>query len=63
MEDAYELRIPHGKGYRIYFGIHNDTLLLLLCGGDKQSKSQQALDIATAQQYWSDYKRRFSPND
>jgi len=47
-----ELRIPEGKGYRVYFGRDGDTVVLLLCGGDKSTQTQ---DIKKAQQYWRDY--------
>lgn len=32
---VFELRLHFGPGYRIYFGQIDDTLVLLLCGGDK----------------------------
>jgi putative addiction module killer protein len=63
MEDTYELRVPHGKGYRIYFGVKDEKLIILLCGGDKQSKSQQSEDITRAQMYWSEYKERSLSNE
>ncbi len=40
-----ELRIHHGPGYRIYFHKQDQTLIVLLRGGDKSSQSK---DIATA---------------
>lgn len=42
-----ELRIHYGPGYRIYFTAKGDTIVILLCGGDK---STQAKDIAKAQE-------------
>jgi putative addiction module killer protein len=51
-DDIYELRIPEGKGYRIYYGHEDDTLILLLCGGNKSSQSK---DIKQAKKYWSNY--------
>ncbi len=50
-----ELRVDHGPGYRVYYGQEGQTLILLLCGGDK---STQAKDIETAYAYWKDYKAR-----
>lgn len=49
-----ELRIHHGSGYRVYFQRRGDTIIVLLCGGDKSS---QAKDIKTAKRLadeWSE---------
>ena len=40
-----ELRVPHGPGYRVYLAYQGQTIVILLCGGDK---STQRRDIATA---------------
>jgi len=40
-----EMRIDYGPGYRVYFIRRGDTVVVLLCGGDKR---QQADDIARA---------------
>jgi putative addiction module killer protein len=40
-----ELRIHYGPGFRIYFQIRGKTVILLLCGGDKNT---QAKDIKMA---------------
>ena len=50
-----DLRIAYGPGYRVYFARTGNTVVLLLCGGDK---STQKRDIATAKDYWLDYQRR-----
>ena len=47
---VHEMRVFVGKGYRIYFAIRGDTLLLLLNGGIKSNKKQQRLDIQRARQ-------------
>jgi putative addiction module killer protein len=40
-----ELKIDYGPGYRVYYNFRNQTLVLLLCGGDKSTQDQ---DIKTA---------------
>jgi putative addiction module killer protein len=42
-----ELKIDYGPGYRLYFTRKGDTVIWLLCGGDK---SAQQRDIKRAQQ-------------
>lgn len=51
-----ELRVDVGAGYRIYCGRHGDTLVILLCGGDKASQSK---DIERSKEFWADWKRRW----
>jgi len=47
-----ELRIHTGHGYRMYFHTHGNTLVVLLCGGDKGS---QAKDINTAKRLLAEW--------
>jgi putative addiction module killer protein len=54
-EGVSELRVDHGPGYRVYFGHKGQTLVILLCGGDKRTQNR---DIALAQRYWADYQQR-----
>lgn len=42
-----ELRLSFGPGYRIYFIRHGQTVVVLLCGGDKKG---QARDIVKAKE-------------
>jgi len=51
-EGVWEARLEFGPGYRLYFGRHGNTVILLLLGGDKGS---QAKDIRRAKQYWMDF--------
>ena len=51
---VYELRFFFGPGYRVYFGLLNQTLVLLLCGGNKNS---QRKDIRLAQTLWREFKK------
>ena len=53
-KSVYELRIHFGPGYRIYFGIANEQLIILLSAGDKSSQQK---DISTAQKYWKEYQK------
>ena len=52
---VYEARLDFGPGYRIYFGLSGQSLLLLLCGGAKRT---QRRDIQQAQKFWFNYVER-----
>ena len=54
-EGAFEFRIDFGPGYRVYFGIDGEVVIVLLCGGDKSSQQR---DIRRAREYWKDYRSR-----
>ena len=51
---VFEFRIHSGPGYRIYFGVEHDQVVLLVLGGDK---SGQARDIDRAKKLWKRYKQ------
>jgi putative addiction module killer protein len=42
-----EMRVDYGPGYRVYFARPGDTIVILLCGGDK---STQRRDIKRARE-------------
>jgi putative addiction module killer protein len=44
-EGVSEMRIFYGPGYRVYFVQRGETVIVLLCGGDKSTQND---DIATA---------------
>ena len=39
-EYLYELRFNFGSGYRAYYTIENNTIVLLINGGDKKSQTK-----------------------
>ena len=49
-EGVSELRIHYGPGYRVYFITRSQTLVVLLCGGDKstQTKNIRAAKLPAA---------------
>jgi putative addiction module killer protein len=50
----WELKIDFGAGLRVYFAEDGNTIVVLLCGGDKSTQSK---DIMKAQEYWADYSK------
>ena len=54
---VHELRIDYGPGYRVYFGQSGEQIILLLCGGTKDTQNR---DIRQARIYWQDYRSRSS---
>jgi len=42
-DKVYELRIKIGPGYRIYYTLQDDVVVILLIGGDKSSQSEDIL--------------------
>ena len=53
--NLYELRIHYGPGYRVYFGVFQNDIVILLCGGTKRAQQR---DITRAQNYWNDFLKR-----
>jgi putative addiction module killer protein len=50
---ATEQGSKQGIVFRVYFAEDGDTVIVLLCGGDKDS---QRRDIQRAQAYWQEYQ-------
>lgn len=48
-----EMRIHKGPGYRVYFTLEGQKLIVLLCGGDKSSQKK---DIAKAKEIAKKWK-------
>lgn len=48
-----ERRIHSGPGYRIYYGVHSNRCIVLLCGGVKKT---QIRDIRKARRMWYEFK-------
>ncbi len=51
-DGVIEARFFFGSGYRIYFSIQNDQIILLLTGGDK---STQDKDVDKAKEFLKSY--------
>lgn len=56
-DGVWELRIDVGPGYRVYYAVAGQEIVLLLSGGDKRT---QDADINRACDYWQDWQRRTS---
>jgi len=52
-----ELKLA-GFGLRVYFAEVGDVIVLILCGGGKNSKGGQARDIRKAREYLDEFERR-----
>lgn len=50
-DGVFELRFHIGPGYRVYYGIKGQKVVILLCAGEKKSQKR---DINKALKYWGD---------
>jgi len=49
-DQVYEFKIEYGPGFRVYFGIVNPELIVVLWGGIKRGQQK---DIDKAKSYWT----------
>lgn len=49
----HKLKINFGPGYRVYFGLMGQEIVLILCRGSKQGQNR---DIEKAKEYWASLK-------
>ena len=49
-QGIYEIKIHEGPGYRVYFGFLDPKIIVIFCGGSKQTQKK---DIEKAKQYMS----------
>ncbi len=54
-DGVWEFKIDYGPGYRVYYALDGDNIILLLIGGDKSSQSR---DLAKAVKFWREYQTR-----
>lgn len=53
-EGISELRVHCGPGYRVYFRKHKNTIIVLLCGGDKSSQAKDTQTAKRLAKEWSE---------
>ncbi|WP_457298693.1 type II toxin-antitoxin system RelE/ParE family toxin [Phyllobacterium sp. P5_D12] len=54
-EGVSELRVNYGPGYRVYFLERGDVIVILLCGGNKNTQDR---DIKAAKDLAREFKGR-----
>jgi putative addiction module killer protein len=51
-----EMRVDYGPGYRVYYGKHGDSIILLLCGGTKNGQSRDIKKAKALFEIWKTSK-------
>jgi putative addiction module killer protein len=51
-----EMRIDYGPGYRVYYGKHGDSIVLLLCGATKNGQSRDIKKAKALFEIWKTSK-------
>lgn len=54
-DGVWELTIDTGPGYRVYYSVIQNVIILLLCAGDKHTQQK---DIDKAIEYLKDFRRQ-----
>lgn len=49
-----ELRIHYGSGYRVYFQKRGNRIIVLLCGGDKNTQEKDMKAAKRLSEEWSE---------
>ncbi|EHJ8972239.1 hypothetical protein G6S35_004233 [Salmonella enterica] len=52
-----EARIHYGPGYRVYFMQQGEVVVVLLCGGDKNSQSKDIKKAKQIARAWREAKK------
>lgn len=53
-EGVSEMRIDVGAGYRLYFTRRGNTVIVLLCGGDKSTQAKDINRAIELAKYWEE---------
>ncbi len=53
-EGVSEMRIDYGPGYRVYYKQRGQILVLLLCGGDKNTQKKDIGNAKRLAREWKD---------
>jgi putative addiction module killer protein len=53
--NIHELRFKNHSGFRIYYAMDGNTIVILLNGGNKDTQNR---DLERARYYWKDYNKR-----
>jgi putative addiction module killer protein len=53
--EIHELRFKNHSGFRIYYAKEDNTIVILLNAGNKDTQNK---DIERAKYYWKDYNKR-----
>ena len=48
------MRIDYGPGYRVYFARRGKTVVVLLCGGNKQTQYEDIARAKNLAKEWND---------